>query len=149
MKQLNYSQARAAAQIGGILTANLRPSGQHFYIEFETHSGLAILVRSNGKTPRPFTPQRAFETIRELGLNEGRFCLTQWRPEEMAKDKKTRPDRAQALREAHEAKAHVDWLREKVTASLTDPATNVAHDQLMINAQAIIDAKQKNNAATA
>ncbi|TAN50608.1 MAG: hypothetical protein EPN21_08580 [Methylococcaceae bacterium] len=149
MKQLDFSQARTAVEVGGILSVNLRPSGPRFFIEFETRIGTAVLVRSNGKTPRPFTPQRAFETIRELGLDGGRFSLAQWRPEETELEKKARPDRAQALREAHQAKAHLDWMRDKAEASLADPAPNVGHDQVMTEAQAIIDAKRKQHAATA
>lgn len=149
MKQLDLSQARAAAETGGILSANLQPAGPRFFIEFETRTGPAVLVRSNGKTPRPFTPQRAFETIRELGLDSGRFSLAQWRPEAAQQEKKPRPDRAQALREAHQAKAHLDWVAEKVAASLADPAPNAGHEQTLAEAQTIIDAQRARHAASA
>lgn len=118
MKQLDFSQARAAVQIGGILAANLRPAGPRFYIEFETRGGPAILVKSNGKTPRPFSPLKAFETIRELGLDGGRFSLAQWRPEEMELEKKARPDRAKVMKQAHQAAAQATWIQEQVAVAV-------------------------------
>lgn len=127
MQQLDLSQARSAVQTGGILSANLRPEGSRFVIEFETRSGPAVLISTNSKRPRPFSPLKAFEAIRELGLESGRFTLSQWRPEE---GEKKRPDRAEALKKTHQAAAaataHDTWFREQVEQGLReadDPKT--------------------------
>lgn len=118
MKQLDLSQARTAVQTGGVLAANLRPSGSRFLIEFETRSGTAVLVATNTRKPRPFSPLKAFETIRELGLDSGSFSLAQWRPEEAEWDKRPRPDRKAAMQRSHEAVEHDLWFREQVAAGL-------------------------------
>ncbi len=39
MQTLDLSQATAAAQAGGLLSANLRADGDHFLIELETRAG--------------------------------------------------------------------------------------------------------------
>jgi hypothetical protein len=53
------------------------------------------------------------------------------------------------MRSAFEAKAYADWIQENVAESLADPAPNVSHDQVMADAQAVIDAKRKKHARKA
>jgi hypothetical protein len=59
---------------------------------------------------------------------------------------RTRPDSSARMRSAFEAKAHADWMREKVAQSLADPRPNVSHEEAMANAQAVIDAKRQQHA---
>lgn len=61
----------------------------------------------------------------------------------------SRPDSAKRMREAFEAKAHADWLRDKVAESLADPRPNMTHTEVMAQAQAVIDAKRKHGKASA
>lgn len=118
MKTFTLNEARSAAQSGGVLNANLKPIGGSFSIEFETRNGAAVLIASVSKEIRRFSnPIKAFEIIKNLGLDGGRFSLAQWSPGERELDRQKRPDRAIALREAHEAAAYNTWLTEKVTAS--------------------------------
>ncbi|TAN47963.1 MAG: hypothetical protein EPN21_16075 [Methylococcaceae bacterium] len=118
MKQLDLSQARTAVQTGGILAADLRPAGSRFYVEFETRSGPALLVTTNTRKPRPFSPLKAFETVRELGLAGGRYSLVQWQPETANVDRRPRPDRKAAMQRSREAVQHDAWFREQVAAGL-------------------------------
>lgn len=118
MKQLDFSQARTAIQTGGILAANLRPEGSRFVIEFETRSGPAVLITTNTKRPRPFSPIKAFEALRELGVDGGRFSLAQWRPEQADSEKRARPDRKAAMQRSREALEHNAWFKEQVAAGL-------------------------------
>jgi hypothetical protein len=57
------------------------------------------------------------------------------------------------MRSAFEAKAHTDWMREKVAKSvaksLDDPRPNISHKQVMTDLQAVIDAKRKKHATEA
>ena len=62
------------------------------------------------------------------------------------KTTRVRPDASERMRSAFEAKAHNDWVREKVAASLADPRPNLSHEQVMADAQAVIDAKRKQHA---
>jgi len=62
---------------------------------------------------------------------------------------RVRPDSSERMRGAFEAKAYADWMQQKVSESLADPAPNVSHAQVMADAQTIIDAKRKKNASKA
>jgi hypothetical protein len=42
--------------------------------------------------------------------------------------RRARPDRAAALKHAHEAAAYDKWFREQVQASLNDPRPSVSHE---------------------
>ena len=127
MKKFTLSEARSAAQAGGVLNANLKPAGSAFAIEFETLNGMAVLIASVSKEVRHFAnPIKAFELIRDLGLEGGRFSLTEWRPNEREFDRASRPDRALALREAHAA-AEIERTLEARIKAANDPNT-VWHD---------------------
>jgi len=127
MKTFTLSEARSAALSGGVLNANLKPTGSSFAIEFETRNGVAILIASVSKEVRHFSnPIKAFEIIRDLGLQGGRFFLADWRPNEREFNRPARPDRALAMREAHEA-ADIKRTLEARIKEADDPNT-VWHD---------------------
>jgi len=65
------------------------------------------------------------------------------------KTTRARPDASARMRSAFEAKAHTDWMREKVAESLADPRPNISHEEVMAEAQAVINAKRKQHAAKA
>ena len=48
-----------------------------------------------------------------------------------------------AVRSAHDAAAHDEWIRAKVAASLADPRPGVPHEQAMRRVRAVIDAKRQ------
>lgn len=47
---------------------------------------------------------------------------------------------------ATESEAYDAWFREKVRKSMEDPAPSIAHDDVMAEAQAIIDRKRRESA---
>ncbi len=78
MKTFTIEQARSAAASGGVLSANLRPMGSVFALEFETRNGAAMLIASVSKDIRRFVnPLKAFQIVRDLGLEGGRFSVAQ------------------------------------------------------------------------
>jgi len=119
MKSIDVSQAAAAIQSGGVVSAVLQGRGGSFYIEFETRTGLAELVTTNApQKPRAFkNPLKALALVRELGLATGRFNIEGWRPEDAELERQARPDRSVALKEAHQAAAYNAWLTKKVSDS--------------------------------
>jgi hypothetical protein len=152
MKTLDVSQATAAAQAGGVLSAILKGEGGAFYVELETRTaGTAVLVTSNNRRPRAFrNPVKALEVIRELGLQTGRFSLEAWRPDEAEFDRAARPDRAEAMKQTHASAAAYDkWVREQVQEAIDDPRPTVAHDDVMKKAEARIEAMRKGKRAKA
>ena len=127
MKTWTLDQARSAASAGGVLSANLRPAGSLFALEFETRQGPATLIASVSKKARLFgNPLKAFEIIRELGIEGGRFSVAQWRPGERELDRPSRPDKAAAMKATHEAAQLVRTLNERIAQA--DAPDAVWHD---------------------
>ncbi|WP_168788492.1 hypothetical protein [Paraburkholderia aromaticivorans] len=152
MKTLDVSQATAAAQAGGVLSAILKAEGGAFYVELETRTaGTALLVTSNNRRPRAFrNPVKALEVIRELGLQTGRFSLEAWRPDEVGSRRQSGPDRAEAMKATHaSAAAYDEWVRQQVQEAIDDPRPTVAHDDVMEKASARIEATRKGKRAKA
>lgn len=139
MKTFTLDQARSAAASGGVLSANLRPVGSKFALEFETRAGVVVLVTSVSKKAREFgNPAKAFEVVRDLGLEGGRYSVAQWRPEERELDRATRPDKSAALKATHEAARYDKWFRAQVQDSLDDPRPSIPHAQVMAETHALI-----------
>ena len=127
MKTFTIEQARSAASSGGLLSANLRPMGSMFTLEFETRNGPAMLIAAVSKQVRRFgNPVKAFEIVRDLGLEGGRFSVVEWRPDEKESDRPARPDKSAALKAAHEAAGLKRMLDER--ASLADALDAIWHD---------------------
>lgn len=131
MKTFTIDQARSAAASGGVLSANLRPVGSMFALEFETRNGPAMLIAAVSKKVRRFgNPTKAFEIVRDLGLEGGRYSVAQWRPDERELDRPTRPDKSAALKATHESAAYDKWFRAQVQEALDDPRPGIPHEQV-------------------
>jgi len=148
---MNLDQLRASADAGGITGITLKAQGAAFIVSIETRRGQAVMVTTKGRggqapLPRKFLdPRKALLLLRDVGISELRIDGAGWRPDD-ASERTVRPDRSAAMKATHEAKAHADWLNDKVQTSLVDPAPGIPHDRVMLDAQAIIDSKRKQHA---
>jgi hypothetical protein len=123
------------------------------------HGGGWGVVVKYGKTQRALAARRGavrtfrkFETLvsylKSIGICQYNVNATDFDPQAL-KSSRVRPDASERMRSAFEAKAHTDWVREKVAESLADPRPNMAHRQVMDEVQALIDAKRKQRAGKA
>lgn len=148
---MNLDQLRASADAGGVTGITLKAQGAAFIVNIETLRGQAVMVTTRGRggqvpLPRKFLdPRKALLLLREVGIDQVRIDGAAWRPDDVS-ERIARPDRSAAMKATHEAKAHADWLNEKVQASLADPTPNVPHARVMRDAQAIIDSQRKQHA---
>ena len=118
MHTLNLEQLKATTLAGGVTGITLRGDGAAFVVSVQTLRDEAILVTSR-KQPRRFAdPRKALQVLRSTGWNECHIDASQWRPEDRALEKTTRPDRSAALKAAHEAAVYDRWFRAKATAAL-------------------------------
>lgn len=122
MQLLTLEQLRATQQAGAVLSVTLRGAGPAFEIQIETRRGPAKLVKSRKARTAPEVrrfadPRKALLLLRELGISEAHIDSQQWRPEEQAFERVSRPDRAAHLKAAHEALSHTEWLQQKVDAA--------------------------------
>lgn len=100
--------------------------------------GWSVLIKY-GKTERPLAAQRSrqvrlfrkFETLvsylKEMGIPRFDVDASNYDPDTTAATR--RPDRAEALKRAHEAAAYDAWFRAQVQASIDDPRGSVADDE--------------------
>lgn len=100
--------------------------------------GWAVLVRY-GMTERPLAAQRSrqvrlfrkFETLvsylKDIGIARFDVDAANYDPDTLKTTR--RPDRAEALKRAHEAAAYDVWFREQVQASIDDPRSSVSDDE--------------------
>ncbi|MEO8410608.1 MAG: hypothetical protein ABI478_08550 [Propionivibrio sp.] len=100
--------------------------------------GWAVLVKY-GMTERPLAAQRSrqvrlfrkFETLvsylKEIGI--ARFDVDAANYDAATTGAARRPDRAEALKRAHEAAAYDAWFREQVQASIDDPRPSVPDEE--------------------
>ena len=123
-------------------------------------NGWGVVVRY-GMTERALAARRGrgavrnfrkFETLvsylRELGIYQYSVNAADFDPQAL-KVSRVRPDASERMRSAFEAKAHADWISEKVAESLADPRPNITHAQVMAEAQALIDSKRAQHASKA
>lgn len=59
----------------------------------------------------------------------------------------TRADSSERMKRAHEAAAYDEWFRAQVQEAIDDPRPSIPHEQVMADAQALIDAKRLRHAA--
>jgi hypothetical protein len=78
--------------------------------------------------PRLFgTTDSALKLLHKMGVQRIVLDhLDQWQPEQAALQKRSRPDRAQALTRAAE---YDRWVASKVEASRDDPRPDVSHEE--------------------
>lgn len=110
----------------------MKGRGGGFFLEITTRSGHdAILSKARSTEPRRFgNPTSALVVLRDLGIAVAQLDATDWSPDQ--KDmSQSRQDRAQAMREAHEAAAYTRWLAGETQASIDDPRPSIPHEQVM------------------
>lgn len=121
-RSFNLEQLKAATQAGGVVGITLRGDGAAFVVHVQTQRGQAIMVTSRQQPRRFADPRKALQVLRGIGLTQCHIDTAQWRPEDSALEKTSRPDRSLALKAAHEAAqqdADYDrWFHAKVQASL-------------------------------
>ena len=128
MQTLTQSQFQAAFEHGAVQSVASEPVGARFTVKFLTLQGEAVLVQARKTEPRLFgTADSALKLLHKLGVR--RIVLDRlehWHPEQAALERRSRPDRAQALTRVAE---YDRWVRAKVQGSRDDPRPAIADDE--------------------
>jgi hypothetical protein len=151
--------ATKSATIDPVTLASLVEAGAVRGADVIGHAGGWGVVVRYGTTERALAARRGamrtfrkFETlvtylkgigISQYHVNAAEFDVASF------KTTRVRPDSSLRMRSAFEAKAHADWMQDRATDSLADPAPNFIHEKVMADAQAVIDAKRKKHAGKA
>jgi hypothetical protein len=136
MHGMTLEQLRTSVQAGGVRDVTLRGKGGSFLVEIGTDTDAVVLVKARTTEPRRFrTPTSAMMVLRGVGIDEARLDARDWDP--TRKDlSRARDSRAEAMRRAHRAAAHADWLAGEIAASIDDPRPSISHDVVMADLEA-------------
>lgn len=126
MNTLTQAQFQSAFAHGAVQSVEIEPMGARFAVRLRTLTGQATLVQARSAEPRLFgTVDSALKLLHKLGVRRIVLDhLEQWHPEQAEAQRRTRPDRAEALTRAAE---YDRWVRAKVQASRDD--TRAAIDE--------------------
>lgn len=141
MHSMTLEQLRVTANAGGVKGVTLKAQGGGFFVEIATRSGQnAVLVKARSTEPRRFgNPASALVVLRDVGIAIAQIDATHWNPEQ--KDmSRSRRNRAEAMREAHEAAAYNQWLAVEIQEAIDDSRPNIPHEQVMAEMDADIAA---------
>lgn len=141
MQSMTLEQLRATASAGGVVGVTLKGEGGGFFLEIATRSGQdAVLSKARSVEPRRFgNPTSALVVLRGIGIAVAQLDATHWNPDQ--KDtSQSRQNRAQAMREAHQAAAYTKWLATGIQKSIDDPRSSIPHDEVMAEMDADIAA---------
>jgi hypothetical protein len=144
MQHFTIAQLRATYDAGKVLAVTLKAEGGSFEMRIETQGGPATLVKTRSKSDaRRFPdPRKALLLLHELGIHQTHIDGENWRPKDQVAERQPRPDRAEVMKAAHDALARTDWLQQKLARSSADTAPVMTHEQVLADAQAIIDRKR-------
>ena len=132
MQSMTLEQLRATASAGGVVGVTMKGDGGGFFLQIATRSGQdAVLSKARSVQPRRFgNPMSALIVLRDLGITVAQLDATHWNPDQ--KDmSQSRENRAQAMREAHQAAAYTKWLAAQIQESIDDPRPSIPHDEVM------------------
>ncbi len=141
MQSMTLEQLRATASAGGVVGVTLKGEGSGFFLEIATRSGQdAILSKARSVKPRRFgNPTSALVVLRHIGITVAQLDATHWDPAQKDINQR-RENRAQAMREAHQAAAYAKWLAAGIRESIDDPRPSILHDEVMAEMEADIAA---------
>jgi hypothetical protein len=117
--------------------------------------GWGILVKY-GMTERALASQRShqmrifrkLETLVEYlkGIGIPRFDVdaANYKPDE--KNAYKRPDRAEAMKNAHEAAAYTKWLKEEIQEAIDDTSSTIPHEEAMRTVRSVIQRTREKRA---
>eukprot|EP00887_Chlorella_sp_A99_P003788 scaffold31.g3788.t1 len=128
VKTIDHGTLTRLVEAGAVLGAHIvgQPGGWAVMVKYGTQE--RTLATKNTRTVRLF---RRFETLvsylKDVGLAQ--FDVDAANYDQAAATTAKRPDRAAALKRAHEAAAHDAWFRAKVQEELDDPSPELTHKE--------------------
>jgi len=149
-KTIDHGTLRRLVNAGAHVGAEIVGQAGRWGVVINYGRASQTLAAARGE-PRTF---RKFETLasylKDMSITECTVHLAEFEPgakdtDEGSTDKR-RVMASDRLKAAHAAAAHDQWVKASIAASLADPAPNIAHDEVMREARALISAKRKQHA---
>lgn len=116
-------------EAGAVQSAHVvgRASGWGVVVQYG--KGERVLAAQRSHKPREFKKlDTVVAFLKELGLSRFDVDAAEYDPAQV--ERVARPDRAAALKQAHEAAAYDKWFREQVQEAIDDPRPSIPHEQV-------------------
>jgi hypothetical protein len=144
-KSIDHRTLRSLVSAGAVVGAEVVGHGGSWGVVINYGRASQTLAAARGE-PRSF---RKFETLaaylKEVGIVDVRVNLAAFEPGVTKSEPTLRgASSSERLRATHAAAQYDRWFRQQVQDSIDDPRPNVPHDQVMVQAQTLIDATIKN-----
>lgn len=126
---IDHSTLSRLVEAGAVHGAHIvgQPGGWAVMVRYGMHE--RALATKNTRAVRVW---RRFETLASYlkGIGLTQFDVDVANFDQNAGTSAKRPDRAEALKRAHEAAAYDKWFREKVQASIDDPRPSIPNQEV-------------------
>lgn len=128
-QQLDHANLSRLAESGGINATHIvaRPGG--WAIQVDANDQEHVLTAQRSGNVRLFKKLETLVSyLHDLGIDHFEVDSSTWNRQQGATYQ--RPDRAQALRQAHEAAAYHTWFIDQVEASRRDPSPALEDEEV-------------------
>lgn len=116
-------------EAGAVQSAHVIGRAGGWGVMVDYGKGERVLTAQRSHKPREFKKlDTVVAFLKELGLSRFDVDAANYDPDQV--ERVARPDRAEALKQAHEAAAYDKWLRKKVQESIEDPRPGIPHEQV-------------------
>lgn len=139
---IDHNTFSRLVEAGAVRAAHVvgQPGGWSLTVRYGMHE--RPLAAKNSGAVRVW---RRFETLasylKDVGLTQFDVDATHYDPTSSATPK--RPDRAEAMKKAHEAAAYDKWFREQVQASIEDSLLSVSDDAANVHMEQVFASLEK------
>lgn len=125
---ITHATLRELAAAGAVREAAAVAHGSRWSLVVRYGGIERVLAARKTKQPRSWAHLDSLARyLAEIGIRQFTTDARNYDPDEPGQ---RRPDRAEALRQAHEAAEYDRWFREKVQEALDDPRPPISHEEL-------------------
>lgn len=126
---IDHTTLAALVEAGAIRSATAVGQGREWALIVHYGSTDKTLQAKNSRQVRTWAHLDSLvKYLRQLGIRRFETDASNYDPKQATTSTK-RPDKAEALRRAHEAAKHDAWFREQVQEALDDPRPSIPHDE--------------------
>ncbi len=134
---IDHTTLSALVEAGSIRQATAVGQGNEWALLVQYGDAVKTLQSKNSRQVRTWAHLDSLvKYLRKLGIRKFDTDATNYDPTQLTTQK--RPDKADALKRAHEAAKHDEWFRGEVQKALDDTKPTVPHDEAMARVEAAL-----------
>ncbi len=131
---ISHQTLKELAQAGVALEARAVADGPAWSVVVCQAGRERVLTARNSRRARTWSNLNSVaKYLQGVGIRQFTADASRFDPD---RRKSSRPDRAEALRQAHEAAEYDRWFREQVQQALEDPRPAISHEEMKARMEA-------------